>query len=51
MQTFDQALFRLWEDGKISQEEALAASEKPQELENQMKGILIDGQKGKILGL
>ena len=50
MQTFDQALFQLWKDNRISTEEALAASERPQELENNMKGIEIDGQSGKILG-
>ncbi len=50
MQTFDQALFRYWEEGVISQEEALKASERPQEMENQMKGIKMDGTKSKILG-
>ncbi len=49
MQTMDQALYQLWKEEKISVEAALAASERPQELENQMKGITI-GQKGKILG-
>lgn len=51
MMTFEQAIFKLWKDGEISPEEALAASERPQELENQMKGIQIDGQTGKILGV
>ena len=50
MQTFDMALFKLWKDGSISTQEAMAASERPQELENQMKGIQIDGQQSKILG-
>ncbi len=50
MQTFDQCIFKLWKDGDISTEEALATSERPQELENQMKGISMEGQKGKILG-
>jgi pilus retraction protein PilT len=50
MQTFDQHLFRLWKEGEITAEEAMAASERPQELENNMKGISIDGQSGKILG-
>jgi len=50
MQTFDMALYKLWKDGDISAEEAMAASERPQELENQMKGIQIDGQQSKILG-
>jgi len=49
MQTFDDALLKLWQDEKISTEEALRASERPQELENSMKGIKIDGLKGKIL--
>ena len=38
MQTFDQALYNLWKEEKISAEEALAASTRPQELENRMKG-------------
>lgn len=50
MQTMDQALFRLWKDGLISTETALAASERPDEMEIEMKGIQIDGQKSKILG-
>ena len=50
MQTFDHAIFKLWKDGDITAEEAMAASERPQELENQMKGIQIDGQTSKILG-
>lgn len=50
MQTFDQSLLKLWKDERISTEEALAASERPQELENTMKGIQIDGVTGKILG-
>ncbi len=50
MQTMDQSLLELWEKDKISSEVALAASERPQELENAMKGIKIDGQTGKILG-
>ncbi len=51
MITFDGSLFKLWQDGKIGTAEALAASERPQELENQMKGIKIDGQTSKILGV
>ena len=50
MQTFDQGIFQLWEDGVIDTEEALRASERPQEMENSMKGIKIDGSKGRILG-
>jgi pilus retraction protein PilT len=50
MQTMDQSLLSLWREQKISAETALAASERPQELENIMKGISIDGQSGKILG-
>lgn len=50
MQTFEQSLLKLWQDGSISTEEALSASERPQELENSMKGIHIDGLTGKILG-
>ncbi|MCM8776393.1 MAG: PilT/PilU family type 4a pilus ATPase [Candidatus Omnitrophica bacterium] len=50
MQTFDDSIFKVWKDGKISTEEALRASDRPQEMENQMKGIKIDGQSGRILG-
>lgn len=50
MQTFDQAIMKLWEDGVIDQEEALKTSERPQEMENIMKGIKIDGGKSRILG-
>lgn len=50
MQTLDQSLLWLWEKGMISGETALESSERPQELENEMKGIKIDGQSGKILG-
>jgi pilus retraction protein PilT len=50
MQTMDQSLLSLWRDNKISMETALAASERPQEIENVMRGIEIDGQVGKILG-
>ncbi|MBN1687694.1 MAG: PilT/PilU family type 4a pilus ATPase [Candidatus Omnitrophica bacterium] len=50
MQTMDQSLFQLWKDGLITQETALSASERPQELENIMKGIRIDGETGRILG-
>ncbi len=50
MQTMDQALFALWKTGNISTDEALAASEKPQDLEQSMKGIDIDSHKVRILG-
>ncbi|OGW79867.1 MAG: hypothetical protein A3G33_02530 [Omnitrophica bacterium RIFCSPLOWO2_12_FULL_44_17] len=50
MQTMDQAVFKLWESGAITKEEALGASEKPQELEKLIKGIHIDGYQAKILG-
>lgn len=50
MQTMEQSLQKLWEEGKISAEVALAASERPQELENTMKGIKIGSQGSKILG-
>ncbi|MBI3314033.1 MAG: PilT/PilU family type 4a pilus ATPase [Candidatus Omnitrophica bacterium] len=50
MQTFDDAIFKLWKDEKISTDEALKASTRPQELENMMKGIQMDGSRGKILG-
>lgn len=50
MMTFDQSILKLWEEGVITVEEALRASERPQEMENQMKGIKLDGSKGRILG-
>ncbi len=50
MMTMDQSLLQLWRQDKISMETALAASERPQELENSMRGIEIDGQGSKILG-
>lgn len=50
MQTFDQAYFQLWKDDYITAEEAMASSDRPQEIENLMKGIKIDGVGGRILG-
>lgn len=50
MITMDQSLLKLWEEGLITPETALAASERPQEIENAMKGIKIDGHGSKILG-
>lgn len=50
MQTFDDHLLKLCRAGKITMEEAMRASERPQEFENAMKGIKIDGVTGKILG-
>ncbi|MBU3759088.1 MAG: PilT/PilU family type 4a pilus ATPase [Candidatus Omnitrophica bacterium] len=50
MLTFDQSIFKLWQEGVIAQEEALRAAERPQEMQNLMKGISLDGSKGRILG-
>lgn len=50
MQTFDQSIYKLWQEGLITAEEAMASSERPQEMENMMKGIQLEGQKSKILG-
>lgn len=50
MQTMDQAITQLWEKGLITPQAALENAERPQELENFMKGIKIDGRSGKILG-
>ncbi len=50
MLTFDQSIYKLWQDGLITPEEAMASSERPQEMENMMKGITMEGQKSKILG-
>ena len=50
MITMDQSIFNLWKDGLITTETALESVDRPQELENQMKGIRIDGASSKILG-
>jgi pilus retraction protein PilT len=50
MQTMDQAILKLWETGVITQEEALAASEKPQEFQKMVQGIHLDEHRSKILG-
>jgi pilus retraction protein PilT len=50
MCTMDQSIFKLWEEGEITMEEALGASEKPMELEKQMKGINVSGHGASILG-
>ena len=50
MQTMDQALFELWKKGSISSEEALSASEKPQDLERSIRGIDVDSHRTRILG-
>ena len=39
MQTFDQALMKLYQDGTISLDDALRASSKPHELTLRLKGI------------
>jgi twitching motility protein PilT len=39
MQTFDQALMKLYQDGKITLDDALRASSKPHELTLRLKGI------------
>ena len=42
--TFNQSLIRLFEDGNISLEDALSASDNPDELQLQMRGITAGGQ-------
>ena len=42
MQTFNQALFQLVKEGKVSQQEALAKATNPQALEMNFKGIFLD---------
>ena len=42
MQNFNQALFQLVKDGKVSQKEALAKASNPQALEMNFKGIFLD---------
>jgi twitching motility protein PilT len=49
MCTFNQALFELVKDGKISQKEALAKATNPQALEMNFKGIFLDEGR-RILG-
>ncbi|MBN1493367.1 MAG: PilT/PilU family type 4a pilus ATPase [Candidatus Omnitrophica bacterium] len=51
MQTFNQALLMLYKRQLISKEEAMMASDNPQQLEMNMKGIFLDeGTGGGILG-
>ncbi len=50
MMTMDQSLLELWRAGKITKETAFSASERPEELEIQMKGISLESSGGKILG-
>jgi twitching motility protein PilT len=49
MQNFNQALFQLVKDGKVSQKEALAKASSPQALEMNFKGIFLDEGR-RILG-
>ncbi|MEY2466197.1 MAG: twitching motility protein PilT [Verrucomicrobiota bacterium] len=49
MQNFNQALFQLVKDGKVSQKEALAKASSPQALEMNFKGIFLDESR-RILG-
>lgn len=49
MQNFNQALFQLVKDGKISQQEAMAKASNPQALEMNFKGIFLSEGK-RILG-
>ena len=50
MQTMNQALLELWKEGSITPEEAMGASDRPQELEQYLKGIAIDSFSTRILG-
>ncbi len=49
MQNFNQALFNLVKDGKVSKQEALAKASNPQALEMNFKGIFLDESR-RILG-
>ncbi len=49
MQNFNQALFQLVKDGKVSEKEALAKATNPQALEMNFKGIFLDEGR-RILG-
>jgi len=42
MQTFNQALFNLVREGRVSEKEALAKATNPQALEMNFKGIFLD---------
>ncbi len=42
MQTFNQALFQLVKDGKVSEKEALSKASNAQALEMNFKGIFLD---------
>ena len=50
MQTFNQALFNLAKERKISQEEALAHAPNPEGLKMNFKGIFLLGSSRRILG-
>ncbi len=49
MQSFNMCLSQLFDDGKISKDEAFLASDNPQALEMNMKGIFLDDSGGGIL--
>ena len=49
MLNFNQSLFQLVKDGKISQKEAMAKASNPQALEMNFKGIFLDEGR-RILG-
>jgi Tfp pilus assembly pilus retraction ATPase PilT len=49
MQNFNQALFNLVKEGKITEKEALAKASNPQALEMNFKGIFLDEGR-RILG-
>ena len=41
-QTFNEAILALWRAGAITMEEALSASDRPQQLRNEIKGLSLD---------
>jgi len=49
MQNFNQALYKLVQDGKITEKEALSKATNPQALEMNLKGIFLSEGK-RILG-
>ena len=49
MQTFDQALYDLTQNGTISQEEALANSPSPEALKMRFQGVVLNETR-RILG-
>ncbi len=50
MQSFNQALYKMVQENKISREEAIAQAPNPEALKMNFKGIFLDGASKRILG-